>query len=126
MISSHQQAIADAGSDVRPPMLEKGSIRNDIYNSVDACQDAKAMWNRVKRLMQGTNLSEQERHSRLMNEFDKFSVDSRESLESVYERFSRLMNNMQRNKLLPDPITINSKFLNSLQPEWSKYVTMAH
>ncbi|GJV61936.1 hypothetical protein Tco_1468036 [Tanacetum coccineum] len=43
-------------------------IPNDIYNYVDACQDAKAMWNRVGRLMQGTNLSEKERHSRLMNE----------------------------------------------------------
>ncbi|GKD56291.1 integrase, catalytic region, zinc finger, CCHC-type containing protein [Tanacetum coccineum] len=100
-------------------------IPNDIYNSVDACQDAKAMWNHVKRLMQGTNLSEQERHSRLMNEFDKFFVEAGESLESVYERFSTLMNNMQRNKLLPGSIAVNTKFLNSLQPKLSKYVTMA-
>ncbi|GKB78447.1 hypothetical protein Tco_0945342 [Tanacetum coccineum] len=57
-------------------------IPNDIYNSVDACQNAKAMWNRVKRLMQGTDLSLQERHSRLMNEFDKFSAEAGESLES--------------------------------------------
>ncbi|GJR64594.1 hypothetical protein Tco_0010659 [Tanacetum coccineum] len=31
-------------------------IQNDIYNSVDACKTAKAMWTRVRRLMQGTNL----------------------------------------------------------------------
>ncbi|GKA99089.1 integrase, catalytic region, zinc finger, CCHC-type containing protein [Tanacetum coccineum] len=45
-------------------------IPNYIYNSVDACQTAKAMWSRVKRLMQGTELSQ----FRLTNEFDKFSV----------------------------------------------------
>ncbi|GJZ20496.1 integrase, catalytic region, zinc finger, CCHC-type containing protein [Tanacetum coccineum] len=50
-------------------------IPNNIYNSVDACQDAKAIWNRVKRLMQGTKLSKRERDSRLINEFDKFSVE---------------------------------------------------
>ncbi|GJV11976.1 hypothetical protein Tco_1353517, partial [Tanacetum coccineum] len=55
-------------------------IPNDIYNSIDACQDAQAMWTRVKRLMQGTYLSEQERHSRLMNEFDKFSFEVGKSL----------------------------------------------
>ncbi|GKD95068.1 reverse transcriptase domain-containing protein, partial [Tanacetum coccineum] len=58
---------------------------NDIYNSVDACEDAQGMWQHVKRLMQGTDLSQQERHSRLMNEFDKFSDEADESLKSVYE-----------------------------------------
>ncbi|GKD94423.1 hypothetical protein Tco_1374260, partial [Tanacetum coccineum] len=40
------------------------------------------MWKRVKRLMQGTNLNLQERHSRLMNEFEKFSAEAKESLDS--------------------------------------------
>nr|GEW37342.1 hypothetical protein [Tanacetum cinerariifolium] len=26
-------------------------IPNDMYNSIDACQDAQAMWNHVRRLM---------------------------------------------------------------------------
>ncbi|GKC97203.1 hypothetical protein Tco_1167478 [Tanacetum coccineum] len=30
------------------------SILNDIYDSVDACTTAKAMWQRVERLMRGT------------------------------------------------------------------------
>ncbi|GKD91864.1 hypothetical protein Tco_1371701 [Tanacetum coccineum] len=75
-------------------------ISNDIYNSVDSCKDAKQMWERIKRLMHG------------------------ESLASVYERITTLVNVMDQNKIRPLPITINTKFLNSLQPEWSKYVTM--
>nr|GEW76770.1 hypothetical protein [Tanacetum cinerariifolium] len=35
--------------------------------------------------------------------------------------FSRLMNSIERNKVLPNKIAINTKFLNSLQPEWSIY-----
>ncbi|GJY68459.1 hypothetical protein Tco_0471441 [Tanacetum coccineum] len=31
---------------------------------------------------------------------------------------------MDRNNVRPLPISINTKFLNSLQPEWSKYITM--
>nr|GEZ02295.1 ribonuclease H-like domain-containing protein [Tanacetum cinerariifolium] len=58
------------------------SIPNDIYNSVDACQNARDMWNRVKRLMQGTNLGEIERESRFVNEFDKFTAEAGESLLS--------------------------------------------
>nr|GEW10185.1 hypothetical protein [Tanacetum cinerariifolium] len=61
-------------------------IHNDIYNSMDACKDTQTMWTKIKRLMQGTDISKQERHSRLMNKFDKFVVADGESLTSVYER----------------------------------------
>ncbi|GJT95315.1 putative reverse transcriptase domain-containing protein [Tanacetum coccineum] len=99
------------------------SIPNDIYNSVDACQNARDMWNRVKRLMQGTELSEIERESRFVNEFDKFTTEAGESLSSMYNRFLQLINYMNRNKVTPKNVTINTKFLNCLQPEWYKYVT---
>ncbi|GJW61012.1 hypothetical protein Tco_0110347 [Tanacetum coccineum] len=99
-------------------------IPNDIYNSVDACKDAQTMWTRIKRLMQGTNISNQERHSRLMNEFEKFVVADGESLTYVYERFSTLIYIMDRNGVIPKEIPINTKLLNSLQPKWSKYVTL--
>ncbi|GJW20872.1 hypothetical protein Tco_0031494 [Tanacetum coccineum] len=65
------------------------AISNDIYNFVDACKDAKTMWNKIKILLQGTDISKQERNSRLMNEFDKFVAKDGESLISVYERGDR-------------------------------------
>ncbi|GJV14782.1 integrase, catalytic region, zinc finger, CCHC-type containing protein [Tanacetum coccineum] len=76
--------------------------------------------------MQGTGISQQERHSRLMNKFDKFVTVDGESLTFVYERFTTLINIMDRNNVLPKEISINTKLLNSLQPKWSKYVTMTH
>ncbi|GKF27658.1 hypothetical protein Tco_0094000, partial [Tanacetum coccineum] len=153
MSTANQKTLAESGASDRPPILEKGSyvprasrfmrflenkekeeelmrnsidngIPNDIYNSMDACSDAHQMLKRIKRLMQGSDISQEERHSRLMNEFDKFVAVEGESLTYVYERFSTLINVMDRNKVRPLAIAVNTKFLNSLQPEWSKYVTM--
>ncbi|GKD12627.1 hypothetical protein Tco_1197034 [Tanacetum coccineum] len=100
------------------------AIPNDIYNLVDACKNAKEMWKRIKRLMFGSDVTSHVRHSRLMDEFDKFAAKEGESLESVYEILTKLVIIMDRNNVRPIPVSINTKFLNCLQPEWSKYVTM--
>ncbi|GKA70211.1 hypothetical protein Tco_0776275 [Tanacetum coccineum] len=47
-----------------------------------------------------------------------------ESLDFVYERLSKLVNVMDRNDVRPIKVSINTKFLNSLQPGWSKYDTL--
>ncbi|GJX36809.1 hypothetical protein Tco_0248366 [Tanacetum coccineum] len=100
------------------------AIPNDIYNSVDACKNDKDMWEQIKRLMYGSDVTSHVRHSRLMDEFDKFAAKEGESLESMYESLTTLVNIMDRNNVRPIPVSINTKFLNCLQPEWSKYVTM--
>ncbi|GJS78252.1 hypothetical protein Tco_0728133 [Tanacetum coccineum] len=66
------------------------AIPNDIYNSVDACSNAHEMWKRIKRLMHGSDISDNVRHLRLMDEFDKFAAKEGESLESVYERMEQI------------------------------------
>nr|GEX55483.1 hypothetical protein [Tanacetum cinerariifolium] len=53
---------------------------------------------RIQLLMQGTSLTKQERECKLYDEFDKFAYKKGESL-------------------------LNTKFLNTLPPEWSKFVT---
>ncbi|GJY20942.1 hypothetical protein Tco_0393508 [Tanacetum coccineum] len=49
------------------------AIPNEIYNLVDACKNAKEMWERIKRLMFGSEVTSNVRHSRLIDEFDKFT-----------------------------------------------------
>ncbi|GKE65243.1 hypothetical protein Tco_1519404 [Tanacetum coccineum] len=61
-----------------------------------------------------------------MDDFNKFAAKEGELLESVYERLTTLVNIMDRNNVRPISVSINTKFLNCLQPEWSKYVTMSH
>ncbi|GJV58249.1 integrase, catalytic region, zinc finger, CCHC-type containing protein [Tanacetum coccineum] len=99
------------------------SIPNEIYNSVDACTTAKEMWKRVERLMRGTIQNQVDRETRFTNEFDQFVAEPGEALISVYNCFAQLMNDLERNNMHFPIVTINTKFLNSLQPEWLKYVT---
>ncbi|GJR96680.1 gag-pol polyprotein [Tanacetum coccineum] len=161
--NTHQQSFADAGSETRLPMLERGSyipwasrfrrmkdakkedlkgddlkhyeakivamnlilisIPNDIYNSVDACTTAQAMWQRVERLMRRTVQNKVDRETRFNNEFDQFIAKPGEALVSVYNHFAQLMNDLERNGIIFPKVTVNTKFLNCLQPEWLKYVT---
>ncbi|GJW33082.1 hypothetical protein Tco_0053114 [Tanacetum coccineum] len=100
-------------------------IPNDIYNFVNACKTAKQMWEWIRRLMHASKKTKQQRHSRLVDEFGKFMVVEGESLSSVYERLTTLVNVMEQNNIRPLQISINTKFLNSLQPEWSKYHVIA-
>ncbi|GKC14223.1 hypothetical protein Tco_1011005 [Tanacetum coccineum] len=99
------------------------SIPNEIYNSVDACTMAMEMWKRVERLMRGTIQNQVDRETLFTNEFDQFVTKPGEALVSVYNRFAQLMNDLERNKMIFPIVTVNTKFLNSLQPKWLKYVT---
>nr|GEX84897.1 hypothetical protein [Tanacetum cinerariifolium] len=118
--SNKKQCIADVK--VMNYLLQ--AITNDIYNSVHAYKNAKEMWERIRRLVFGSDVTNHVRHSRLMDEFQKFVAKEGESLEYVYERLTIFVNIMDRNNVRPIPVSINTKFLNCLQPEWRKYVTM--
>ncbi|GKE93869.1 hypothetical protein Tco_1574964 [Tanacetum coccineum] len=99
------------------------SIPNEIYNSVDSCISAKDMWKRVERLMRGTIQNQVDRETQFTNEFDQFVAEPGESLVSIYNHFAQLMNDLERNNMKFPTVSVNTKFLNSLQPEWLKYVT---
>ncbi|GKD74155.1 retrovirus-related pol polyprotein from transposon TNT 1-94 [Tanacetum coccineum] len=70
------------------------------------------MLERHRRLMYGSEKNKHVIHSRLMNEFDKFKAQEGESLDSVYERLSTLVNVMDRNDVRP----INPSHSHSPQP----------
>nr|GEX43301.1 hypothetical protein [Tanacetum cinerariifolium] len=59
------------------------------------------------------------------DDLDAFDSDW-ESIESYYHHFLKLMNDLKRNKHFPEKIASNLKFLNNLQLEWSRHVTIVH
>nr|GEW68352.1 reverse transcriptase domain-containing protein [Tanacetum cinerariifolium] len=75
----------------------------DIYAAVDSCETAQEIWLR-----------------------ERFTSNERGSIEFYYHRFLKLMNDLKRNKHFPEKIASNLKFLNNLQPEWSRHVTIIH
>nr|GEV64931.1 hypothetical protein [Tanacetum cinerariifolium] len=58
-----------------------------------------------------------EKMAKLFNEWEWFTSNEGESIESYYHRFLKLMNDLKRNKHFPEKIASNLKFLNNLQPD---------
>ncbi|GJV04474.1 hypothetical protein Tco_1338043 [Tanacetum coccineum] len=73
--------------------------------------------------MQGTSLTKQERECKLYDAFDKFTHIKGESLHKYYLRFTQLINDMNIYNMKIEQFQVNTKFLNNLPPEWSKFVT---
>nr|GEX71533.1 retrovirus-related Pol polyprotein from transposon TNT 1-94 [Tanacetum cinerariifolium] len=57
-------------------------------------------------------------------EFGKFTSHDGELMESYYPRFYNLMNEMIKNNLTVTTMQVNVEFLQQLQPEWSRFVTI--
>ncbi|GJS86785.1 retrovirus-related pol polyprotein from transposon TNT 1-94 [Tanacetum coccineum] len=99
-------------------------IGDEIDSTVDACNTAKEMWTAIERLQQGESLNVQDVKTNLFWEFGKFTSRDGESMESYYSRFYKLMNELTRNNLQVSPMQVNVQFLQQLQPEWSRFVTV--
>ncbi|GJV34934.1 retrovirus-related pol polyprotein from transposon TNT 1-94 [Tanacetum coccineum] len=99
-------------------------IGDEIYSTVDACNTAHEMWKAIERLQQGESLNIQDVKTNLFWEFGKFTSHDGESIESHYSRFYKLMNEMTRHNLTVDKMQVNVQFLQQLQPEWSRFVTI--
>nr|GEU90274.1 Gag-Pol polyprotein [Tanacetum cinerariifolium] len=99
-------------------------LPGDVYAVVDSCETTKEIWEHVRQMMKGSDIGEQKKKATLFNEWEKFTSTDRESIESYYHRFMQLMNDLKRNKHFPENIVANLKFLNNLQPEWKRHVTI--
>nr|GEV28034.1 integrase, catalytic region, zinc finger, CCHC-type, peptidase aspartic, catalytic [Tanacetum cinerariifolium] len=69
------------------------------------------------------SLKKQERVCKLYDEFDKFAYKKGESLRDFYLRFSLLLHDMNIYHIKLEQFQVNTKFLNTLPPDWSKFVT---
>ncbi|GJS47856.1 retrovirus-related pol polyprotein from transposon TNT 1-94 [Tanacetum coccineum] len=117
----HEKIQADY--DLKATNIILQGLLPDVYALVNHHRVAKDLWERVQLLMQGTSLSKHGRECTLYDEFDKFAHIKGESLHQYYPRFTQLINDMNVYKIQLQQFQVNTKFLNSLLPEWSKFVT---
>nr|GEZ36901.1 hypothetical protein [Tanacetum cinerariifolium] len=99
-------------------------IGDEIYSNVDACQIAQEMWEAIKRLQQGESLNIQDVKTNLFWEFGKFTSHDGETMESYYTRFYKLVNEMIQNNFTVSMMQVNVQFLQQLQPEWLRFMTI--
>nr|GEZ22180.1 hypothetical protein [Tanacetum cinerariifolium] len=80
----------------------------------------------IQTILLGSDIGIQEKKAKLFNEWERFTSTDGESIESYYHRFLKLTNDLKQNKHFPEKIASNLKFLNNLQPKWSRHVTIVH
>nr|GEV06596.1 hypothetical protein [Tanacetum cinerariifolium] len=61
----------------------------DIYDAVDSCETTQQIWLRVQQMMKGSDIGIQEKKAKLFNEWERFTSNEGESIESYYHQWSR-------------------------------------
>nr|GEW84627.1 hypothetical protein [Tanacetum cinerariifolium] len=128
----------ETGSESRPPMLNKENYvpwSSRLLRYAKSRPNGKLIHNSI---LNGPYVRKMipepgdayrditEKKAKLFNEWEMFTSNEGESIESYYHRFLKLMNDLKRNKHFSEKTASNLKFLNNLQPEWSRHVTIVH
>nr|GEW08916.1 integrase, catalytic region, zinc finger, CCHC-type, peptidase aspartic, catalytic [Tanacetum cinerariifolium] len=83
----------------------------------------KAIWDNVKMLFAGSELTKEDRESQLYDEFERFKMLLGENINEYYVRFHKLINDMRNIRVTMPNIQLNSKFVNNMSPEWDRFET---
>nr|GEV73508.1 hypothetical protein [Tanacetum cinerariifolium] len=59
-------------------------LHEDIYATVDSCKTAQEIWLRVQQMMKGSDIEIQEKKAKLFNEWERFTSNEGELIESYY------------------------------------------
>ncbi|GKF00089.1 hypothetical protein Tco_0023439, partial [Tanacetum coccineum] len=112
-----------ADYDVKAKNIIFQGLPLEVYALVSNHRIAKELWERIQILMQRTSLTKQEIECKLYDEFNKFAYKKGETLRDFYLRFSLLLNDINIYNMKLEQFQVNTKFLNTLPLEWSKFMT---
>ncbi|GJX16021.1 retrovirus-related pol polyprotein from transposon TNT 1-94 [Tanacetum coccineum] len=86
-----------------------------VINHINLMQK---LWDNVKMLLAGSELTKEDRESQLYDEFKRFKMLPGENINEYYVRFHKLVNDMRNIRMTMPNIQLNSKFVNNMSPEW--------
>ncbi|GKF17629.1 hypothetical protein Tco_0062547, partial [Tanacetum coccineum] len=110
-------------ADIRATNILLQGLPKDIYTLINHYTNAKYIWDNVKMLLEGSELTKDDRESQLYDNFEQFCQNKGETIHEYYTRFTKLINDMRNIKMTMPKMQLNSKFMNNMLPEWSKFVT---
>ncbi|GJS08065.1 hypothetical protein Tco_0364861 [Tanacetum coccineum] len=110
-------------ADIRAMNILLQGLPKDIYTLINHYTDAKDIWDNVKMLLEGSELTKDERESQLYDDFEHFRQNKGETIHEYYVRFTKLINDMRNIKMTMPKMQLNSKFMNNMLPEWGRFVT---
>ncbi|GJZ09968.1 retrovirus-related pol polyprotein from transposon TNT 1-94 [Tanacetum coccineum] len=110
-------------ADIRATNILLQGIPKDIYSLINHYTDAKDIWENVKMILEGSELTKDDRESQLYDEYEHFRQIKGEGIQGYYVRFTKLINDMRNIKMTMSRMQLNSKFVNNMLPEWSRFIT---
>ncbi|GJR92485.1 hypothetical protein Tco_0264659 [Tanacetum coccineum] len=111
-------------ADIRATNILLQGLPRDIYKLINHNTYAKDIWDNVKMLLEGSELTKDDRESQLYDEFEHSRQHKGENIHDCYVRFTKLINDMRHIKMTMPKIQLNSKFYpssSSVQPQ-SSYI----
>nr|GEW96494.1 retrovirus-related Pol polyprotein from transposon TNT 1-94 [Tanacetum cinerariifolium] len=100
-------------------------LPKDIYTLINHYTDAKDIWDNVKMLLKGSELTKEDGESQLYDDFEHFHQNKGEIIHAYYVQFAKLINDMRNIKMTMSRMQLNSKFVNNMLPEWGRFITTA-
>ncbi|GJU74760.1 ribonuclease H-like domain-containing protein [Tanacetum coccineum] len=117
-ISVEEQIVVQREIKARTILLQSlpGDHMADFYH----LDDARDIWLAVKARFGGNDESKKMRKSMLKQEFSEFRVSESEGLHKGYDRFQKILSQLNQMQAKPDNEDCNMKFLRALPPSWSQ------
>nr|GEY86487.1 hypothetical protein [Tanacetum cinerariifolium] len=108
-------------------------LPKDIYTLINHYTNANDIYDKVKMLLEGFELTKEDRESQLYDDFEHFRQNQGETIHAYYNqgetihayyvRFAKLINDMRNIKMTMSRMQLNSKFVNNMLPEWGRFAT---
>ncbi|GKA79001.1 hypothetical protein Tco_0785538 [Tanacetum coccineum] len=86
-------------------------LPKDIYTLINHYTDAKDIWDNVKMLLEGSELTKEDRESQLYDDFENFCQNKRENIHDYYVWFAKLINDMRNIKMTMSRMQLNSNLV---------------
>ena len=85
-----------------------------MYNNIVNCDTAKQIWEKIEILCEGTEEVRSNQRRILISQYEGFMAMPKESITDVFERFNKLINDLQFHDKYYEAGEVNLKFLLTL------------
>ncbi|VFQ85176.1 unnamed protein product [Cuscuta campestris] len=94
------------------------AVNPDDYRKISCCSTAKEMWDKLEVTYEGTDQGREAKIDFLTQEYEMFRMKEHEKIDDMFDRFSKIVNNLHALKKTYTDRDLVRKILRSLTSEW--------
>ncbi|VFQ88315.1 unnamed protein product [Cuscuta campestris] len=94
------------------------AVNPDDYRKISCCTTAKEMWDKLEVTYEGTDQVREAKIDFLTQEYEMFRMKEGEKIDDMFDRFSKIINDLHALKKTYTNKFLVRKILRSLTPKW--------